>query len=949
MSACIRRTIVFLSVALLTPLESFAQQGWTGTIAAVSAPEPDWSLRGPAARVAVDPAGNAIAVWARLGRVEAARAPAATLAWSAPVDLGAGDSPEVVVDEASNAMVVWRDQSRATAARYVAATDQWSAAVVIGEGVAFDLPPVVVGSAQDVAVFWVASDALCCFLYSARFAASAAAWQPAALIATGSSIDWPSVAADGAGNITVLFDGPHNAAVQRVSAVRYAAATASWGPVVPVSATASEARHGPIAVDAGGNVSAVWWRWAGGETMILEAARFVAAAGVWTAPTALATSGRVSDMRLGSDAAGNAVVLWNTGFSAEPGVRTARYSAGDDVWTAGGVLPLSTAWTLPQYLTVDSMGVATFLSDEPDGMHLYRTAVADPQWAPPTIVKVGGPAWGLAADAQGNVLAYGFRFYSCEPTHNLSPICGEVWAVRWSASTGSWGERIWVAPGTYPAVGFSPAGNAVAVWTNWRFKCAFAECPAHIVRGEFQVEASHWLGSPAAPQIDAVTPLDGGLSVAFGAPVTTEAQFAPTTYEYSVDDGATWRARAPPSIETPLAIGGLTPGVRRAVRLRAVNTAGAGVASAAVSNTPGPIPEPPTDVAATTIAGLRVTLAWTPPAYGVAPTGYVVEGGVIPGAVSASIRLDAAQAGFTFDAPAPTFYVRVHSVADANRSPASGEIRVDVATPGPPTDLAGSVVGNQVTLAWSAPINSLAPTSYLIEAGVATGETQATLATADNGTSYSLHAPDGVFFVRVRGVAGTAVGPASNEIRLAVNRPVPSAPEALLGLVNGSTVALSWMNGAGGGLAATMLLTVTGSIATTLVLPVGEAFSIGGVPPGTYTFTVAALNASGPSLPSNAVTLSMPGPCSGAPQLPEGVTATVAGGVIDLSWRAPSAGPAVAGYEIRVTGGYTGVIPTTGRRLTATVAPGSYSVSLAAANVCGTSAPTAPMTITVSP
>ena len=84
--------------------------------------------------------------------------------------------------------------------------------------------------------------------------------------------------------------------------------------------------------------------------------------------------------------------------------------------------------------------------------------------------------------------------------------------------------------------------------------------------------------------------------------------------------------------------------------------------------------------------------------------------------------------------------------------------------------------------------------------------------------------------------------------------------------------------------------------------PVSESFSFANVRPGTYTFTVAAVNATGTSAPTTAVTLSFPGSCTGVPNPPPAVSGLVVGNVVSLAWEAPQSGPAVSGYELVVTG-----------------------------------------------
>ncbi len=104
----------------------------------------------------------------------------------------------------------------------------------------------------------------------------------------------------------------------------------------------------------------------------------------------------------------------------------------------------------------------------------------------------------------------------------------------------------------------------------------------------------------------------------------------------------------------------------------------------------------PTFLTASSIAGNTVTLSWTPPT-AFAPTGYVLEGGVSPGQVLASISTGSAAPSFTFTAPTGAFYVRIHALNAAARSGASNEIRIYVNVPQPPgtpTNLLGGAAGS---------------------------------------------------------------------------------------------------------------------------------------------------------------------------------------------------------------------------------------------------------------
>lgn len=268
----------------------------------------------------------------------------------------------------------------------------------------------------------------------------------------------------------------------------------------------------------------------------------------------------------------------------------------------------------------------------------------------------------------------------------------------------------------------------------------------------------------------------------------------------------------------------------------------------------------------------------------------------------------------------------------------------------PPTGLVvSSIVGNLVTLRWLRPAIGPAPTTYVLDGGVDHGQTLISLPTGSAAPTVTFAAPPGSFYVRIRSIAGASSSRASSEVRIHVGVATgPTAPANLLGMVKGTAVGLSWRNTFGGGAPTSLILDVTGAMRLQLPLPLTESFTFDGVPPGTYTFSVRAVNGAGSSGSSNNVTLTFPSTgCSGRPQTPTNFIATAAGRAVALEWQASVSGPAVVSYNVIVSGTYNMKFPWTSRVLRSPVPPGRYTISVQAVNACGASAATPAQTLDI--
>jgi hypothetical protein len=209
------------------------------------------------------------------------------------------------------------------------------------------------------------------------------------------------------------------------------------------------------------------------------------------------------------------------------------------------------------------------------------------------------------------------------------------------------------------------------------------------------------------------------------------------------------------------------------VRVRGSNAAGTGAPSQDVAivmgTSTGCVGLPGVPVLLTpVVSGNNVNLNWNTPALGAYTSGYVLMAGTAPGTSNlAYFGTGSAATSFAASAPAGLYYVRVAATNVCGTGTPSNEVSFTLGAdlPGAPGDLTWTVAGGgHVALSWTAPVSGVSPTTYVVEAGSASGLADlATISTGAVVTSFSATAPPGTYFVRVRAVNGAGAGPPSAE------------------------------------------------------------------------------------------------------------------------------------------------------------------------------------------
>jgi predicted phage tail protein len=217
-----------------------------------------------------------------------------------------------------------------------------------------------------------------------------------------------------------------------------------------------------------------------------------------------------------------------------------------------------------------------------------------------------------------------------------------------------------------------------------------------------------------------------------------------------------------------------------------------------------------------------------------------------------------------------------------------------------------------VTLTWNPP--SSGANAYIVEAGSFPGSDN--LASFSTGNAATLFAvtdvPDGTYYVRVRAVTTAGTSAPSNEVAVVVGSGAcagpSSTPSELVSSVTGSQVLFAW-RAAGGGPRSYIIEAGSYSGGTDVAAfdlrSLATSFRADSVPPGTYYVRLRAKNACGLSAPSNEVAVvvgegpdvgpgqgtgtgegPVAGRDAGAPAVPTGVSYSVSGSTVTLTWNA---------------------------------------------------------------
>lgn len=278
---------------------------------------------------------------------------------------------------------------------------------------------------------------------------------------------------------------------------------------------------------------------------------------------------------------------------------------------------------------------------------------------------------------------------------------------------------------------------------------------------------------------------------------------------------------------------------------------------------------------------------------------------------------------------------------------------IDEGCPGTPQRLAASVKGSTVTLSWLAPIAGTVPAEYIVDAGVAPGQTLYSFSAGKKSSAKVSNVGNGRYYVRVRGVNAMGSSTPSNDVVVSVG--CSASPNPLINLITkirGGLVSMTWTDPDGCTDTSYQLSVAdqpSGASVAQMATESNTLTALAG--PGVYYVKAASVTAHGVSVPTEEVRVVVKGGGCVPPQFRTQLWTDIYGPWVQLAWRPTSLSEALAAdavaplqyvLEVGSAPGLTNVLATPVGRTTyiATPAPaGTYYVRVRPADVCGLGTP----------
>ena len=229
-------------------------------------------------KIAVDLNGNALVVWHQreanaVKSIWTNRYLAESNSWGSPVviETGDGDAPlangvsnaQIAIDTAGNGIAVWSQHDGTEDSiwvnRYDLATTSWGTAHLIehDEGDA-RTPQIAMDTLGNAMVLWYQSNGNVDITRFNRYSATSNSWGTASEIETGAGHAYGQQLAFDASNNALAIWKQADVAIFSIRAIRYEAETNNWGTSVKIESDSGDTDYPQLSIDGFGNAWAIW-------------------------------------------------------------------------------------------------------------------------------------------------------------------------------------------------------------------------------------------------------------------------------------------------------------------------------------------------------------------------------------------------------------------------------------------------------------------------------------------------------------------------------------------------------------------------------------------------------------------------------------------------------------------------------------------------------------------
>lgn len=349
-------------------------------------------------QIAIDANGNAVAVWVESGLIKS-KSKLVNMSWSAVASTlsNTGASmPRLVSDTNGNATAIWLEGTIVKASSKTL-TGNWSTAVTLSSSGA-STPAIAVDSAGDVIVAWARNSDI--QTTTKLFGGN---WSTAVTI-NSTNATQPAIAVSGSGasaRAVVVWQGTSGTTNTVFASTKLL--SGSWSAQQAVSTAGKQAGRSYVALDSNGNATAVWYQYnvtGGVYSAVAVQTASLPAGGAWSTSQPLSECGIKNpanlSARVGYDALGNAIAIWNTSLDDASYVIQSSIKTTLGNWTTPIPLGDLNLFSSDLSLATSNLGDALSLFMSYNGSSLLIqsaesdvTGFSDQFWSSPIIISSG--------------------------------------------------------------------------------------------------------------------------------------------------------------------------------------------------------------------------------------------------------------------------------------------------------------------------------------------------------------------------------------------------------------------------------------------------------------------------------------------------------------------------------------------------------------------------------